>query len=119
MKLDDLLSPRPEYPRIKLISEKFGITYHSTIIEAIQYHNHLVENHDTSIQHVLFEQGKYFGELTGLIDPVLFENASAGATGSGSVASVVGGINPFGVPIKRPSLFGYVVPKKRAKKRKK
>jgi hypothetical protein len=40
----------------------------------------------------------------------LFENASSGGTSSGAVASVT---NPFGIVMRRPSLFGYVAPNKK------
>ena len=45
----------------------------------------------------------------------LMEYASGGATSTGSVASVA---NPFGITMRRPSLFGYVAPTPKHKKRK-
>lgn len=46
----------------------------------------------------------------------LIESATAGATGSASIASVA---NPMGAINRRPSLFGYIPaePKKKRKKR--
>lgn len=44
----------------------------------------------------------------------LSETASSGATSSGAVASVT---NPFGIVMRRPSLFGYVPAKKTRRKR--
>lgn len=46
----------------------------------------------------------------------LKESASGGAAGAGSVATSV---NPFGIVMRRPSLFGYTVPKKQTKSHKK
>lgn len=47
-------------------------------------------------------------------DPLklLAETGTGGGTSSGAVASVA---NPFGIVMRRPSLFGYVQPKKRRK----
>lgn len=46
----------------------------------------------------------------------LLETATGGATSSGAVATSV---NPFGIVMRQPSIFGYVVPKKTTKSRKK
>jgi hypothetical protein len=46
----------------------------------------------------------------------LIESASAGATGSASVASVA---NPMGAINRRPSLFGYIPAEPRKKRKKK
>lgn len=40
----------------------------------------------------------------------LMENGTSGGTSSGSIASVA---NPFGIMMRRPSLFGYVKPTKK------
>ncbi len=46
----------------------------------------------------------------------LLETSTSGGTSSGAIAT---NVNPFGIVIKRPSLFGYQVPKKRPKRKKK
>ena len=45
----------------------------------------------------------------------MMENASAGATSSGGIASIA---QPFGVNIHRPSIFGYIAPVEKEKPQK-
>lgn len=55
------------------------------------------------------------GNLNAFGEPMM-ETASGGSTSSGAVAT---NVNPFGIVIKRPSLFGYQVPKSQPKSQKK
>jgi hypothetical protein len=54
-------------------------------------------------------------KIAELFDNIVKEDATCGATSSGSIASVT---NPIGTILRRPSLFGYV-PENPSKKRKK
>ncbi len=70
-------------------------------------------NPGKDIRHNLYVDGK----LVGILDThTLQEMASSGSTGSASIAT---NVNPFGIVMKRPSLFGYQVPKKPHKRKKK
>jgi hypothetical protein len=62
-------------------------------------------------QHIHREKVKVAraGNLNAFGQP-LAETASGGATSSGAIASVT---NPFGIVMRRPSLFGYVKPVKK------
>lgn len=74
-----------------------------TEADARRRHADLVKmNPGRNIRHNLYVDGK----LVGVLDPTsLQENASGGATGSGSVA----GLPMYqGAVIRRPNLFGYV-----------
>lgn len=55
-------------------------------------------------------------KISDLYGKPLGESATGGATSSGAVATSV---NPFGIVMRRPSLFGYTVPKKQTKTHKK
>lgn len=57
-------------------------------------------------------------KISELLNKPLEEMSTGGATSAGAVASVA---NPFGIVMRRPSLFGYVTskPKKRKKSHKK
>jgi len=56
-------------------------------------------------------------KIMDLLGKPLNEMATGGGTSSGAVASVA---NPFGIVMRRPSLFGYIPnkPKKRKKSQK-
>jgi hypothetical protein len=56
-------------------------------------------------------------KISELLLKPLTEMATGGSSSAGSIASVT---NPFGIVMRRPSLFGYVPnkPKKRKKSRK-
>lgn len=70
-------------------------------------------NPGKDIRHNLYVDGK----LVGILDThTLQEMASSGSTGSASIAT---NVNPFGIVMTRPSLFGYQVPKKPHKRKKK
>jgi hypothetical protein len=89
-------------------------TTYPTEKEAKEYHDRIVKLNPTrNIRHNLYVDDK----LVGVLDKDnLLEFASGGGTSSGAVASTV---NPFGIVMRRPSLFGYVTPAKTSAKPKK
>jgi hypothetical protein len=88
-------------------------TTYPTEEKAREYHDRIVKLNPTrNIRHNLYVDGK----LVGVLDKDnLLEFASGGGTSAGSVASVA---NPFGIVMRRPSLFGYVPPTPKRKKHK-
>ena len=82
-------------------------TTYPTEAEAREYHARIVKLNPTrNIRHNLYVDGK----LVGVLDKDnLLEFASGGGTSAGAVASTV---NPFGIVMRRPSLFGYVASRK-------
>ena len=89
-----------------------AVTTYPTEQDARKRHSQLVKlNPGKDIRHNLYVDNK----LVGVLDPShLMEYASSGATSSAHVASVA---NPFGITMRRPSLFGYM-PAPKQKKRK-
>lgn len=76
-----------------------------TEAQAREYHNRIVSlNPGKTIRHNLYVDDKP--------PEILKETSTGGGTSSGAVASVA---NPFGIIMRRPSLFGYVPAKKRNK----
>lgn len=90
-----------------------AVSTYPTEQDARNRHSQLVKmNPGRDIRHNLYVDNK----LVTVLDPShLMEYASGGATGAASVASVA---NPFGIVIKRPSLFGYSPVRPKRKKRK-
>jgi len=88
-------------------------TTYPTEEKAREYHSRIVKLNPTrNIRHNLYVDGK----LVGILDKDnLLEFASGGGTSAGAVASVA---NPFGIVMRRPSLFGYVPPTPKRKKHK-
>lgn len=90
-------------------------TTYPTEEKAREYHARIVKLNPTrNIRHNLYVDGK----LVGILDKDnLLEFASGGGTSSGAIASIA---NPFGIVMRRPSLFGYVpMPKKKRRKTRK
>lgn len=79
-----------------------------TEAQAREYHDRIVSlNPGKTIRHHLYVDNKP--------PEILTETSTGGGTSSGAIASVV---NPFGIVMRRPSLFGYVPAKKRSKPQK-
>ena len=82
-----------------------AVSYFNSEQEARDRHASIVKlNPGRIIRHNLYIDNKFV--------EVLNETGSGGGTSSGAIASVA---NPFGIVMRRPSLFGYVAPKKRNK----
>jgi hypothetical protein len=91
---------------------------YATEKEARDKHAYWVKiNPGRQIQHNLYVDDQFVEKLSSDSSADLKETATGGATSSGSVASVA---NPFGIVMRRPSLFGYVPdqPSKHKKKSK-
>jgi hypothetical protein len=85
-----------------------AVSYFNSEQEARDRHASIVKlNPGRIIRHNLYMDNKFV--------EVLNETGSGGGTSSGAIASVA---NPFGIVMRRPSLFGYVPAKKRSKSRK-
>jgi hypothetical protein len=81
--------------------------------QARQQHERMVSyNPGQRIRHNLYVDN----QLVATLDGSLGESATGGATSSGAVAT---NVNPFGIVMRRPSLFGYVAPKRKTKTAKK
>lgn len=84
-----------------------AVSYFHSEQEARDRHASIVKlNPGRNIRHNLYIDDKFV--------EVLNETGSGGGTSSGAIASVA---NPFGIVMRRPSLFGYVPAKKRSKSR--